>query len=104
MSFSPSSFLENFSAEDQLSIAVKKDSAIRTQHSLLDLFRRESEHGQQFNHNFDHRFNHSGCGSDLRINLEPIGEIFDTFEDIEKGIVAFPHVFGRLADPCIIID
>jgi hypothetical protein len=102
MSFSPSSFLANFSAENQPSIAVKKDSAIRTQPSLLDLFRRESEHGQQFDHNFDHRFNHGGCGSDLRINLEPTREIFDTFKDIEKGIVAFPHVFGRLADACII--
>jgi len=103
MSFSPSSLLANFSAESRIIDYRQKDAARRTQPSLLDLFRRESEHGQQFDNNFDHRFNHSGCGLDLRINLEPIGEIFDTFEDIEKGIVAFPHIFGRLADACIII-
>jgi hypothetical protein len=40
---------------------------------------------------------------DLRINLEPTREIFDTFKDIEKGIVAFPHIFGRLADACIVM-
>jgi len=82
---------------------MKKDAARRTQPSLLDLFCRQSKHRQQFDHNFDHRFNHGGCESDLRINLQPVGEIFDTFEDIKKGIVAFPHVFGRLADAYIII-
>jgi len=83
---------------------MKKDAARRTQPSLVDLFRRESEHRQQFDHNFDHRFNHGRCGSDLGINLQLTGEIFDTFENIDKGIVAFSHVFGRLADAYMIID
>jgi len=82
---------------------MKKDAARRTQPSLLDFFCRQSEHRQQFDHNFDDRFNHGGCGSDLRINLQPTCEIFDTFKDIKKGIVAFPDVFGRLADSYIII-
>ncbi len=104
MSFSPSSFLANFSVASQTIDCDQKKLARRTQPSLVDLSRRQSEHEQQFDHNFDHRFNHGRCGSDLRINLQPTGEIFNTFEDIDKGIVAFCHVFGRLADAYMIID
>ena len=70
-----------------------------TQPSLVDLFRRQSEHGQQFDHNFDRRFNHGGCqcGSDLRINLESTQKGFHAFKDIEKGIVTCLNVLGRLA-------
>jgi hypothetical protein len=39
---------------------------------------------------------------DLSINLEPAQKVFDAFEDINKGIIAFPHVLGRLADADII--
>jgi hypothetical protein len=38
----------------------------------------------------------------LSINLEPAQKGFDAFEDINKGIVALPHVLGRLADADII--
>ena len=85
------------------SIATRNDVARRTQPSLVDLLRRESEHGQQFDRNLNHRFNHGGCEFDLRINLETTCEVFDTFEDIDKGIIASPHVFGGLADAYIII-
>jgi hypothetical protein len=37
----------------------------------------------------------------LRVNLESTCEVFDAFEDIDKGIIAFPHGFGRLANPYI---
>ena len=40
---------------------------------------------------------------DLCIDLESTREVFDAFEDIDKGIIAFPHVFGRLANPYITI-
>jgi len=42
------------------------------------------------------------CGLDFSINFEPAQKGFDAFEDINKGIVAFPHVPGRLADVDII--
>src|SRR5260221_9338311 len=58
MSFSPSSFLANFSAASQTIDCHQKDAARRTQTSLVDLFHRESEHGQQFDHYFDQCFNH----------------------------------------------
>ena len=50
MSFSPSSFLANFSAESQAlrpqaSVVIRTDAARLTQPSLVDLLGRESEHG-----------------------------------------------------------
>ena len=39
---------------------------------------------------------------DLSINLEPTRKVFDAFEDVDKGVVAFPHVLGRLANADII--
>jgi len=69
-----------------------------TQSSLVDLFCRQTKHGQQFDHDFDHHLCHCGCGLDVRIDLESTREVFNAFEDIDKGVVAFSHVFGRLAD------
>ena len=40
----------------------------------------------------------------MSINLEPAQKVFDAFEDINKGIVTFPHVLGRLADADIITE
>jgi hypothetical protein len=67
------------------------------------LLRCESEHGQQFNHDFDDHVNHWGCELDLNINLYKTREMFDTIESFDNGIVAFHHVFGRLADAYTII-
>ena len=39
---------------------------------------------------------------DFSINLEPAQKVFDAFEHINKGIVACPHVLGRLADGDIV--
>jgi hypothetical protein len=38
----------------------------------------------------------------IRINLEPTQKVFNALEDVDKGIVAFPHVLGRLDDADII--
>ena len=68
-----------------------------TQPSLVDLFRRQSEHTQQFYHYFNYHLCHRGCGLDLSINYEPTEEVLDAFEDVYEGIVARPHILGRLA-------
>ena len=73
-----------------------------TQSSLVDLFRRQGKHDQQFDHDFDHHLCHRGCGSDLGIDLESTREVFNALEDVDKGVVAFSHVFGRLAGANII--
>jgi len=48
MSFSPSNFLANFSATSQAIVdqLLSEKHVGLTQPSLVDLFRRESEHGQ----------------------------------------------------------
>jgi len=73
-----------------------------TQSSLVELFCRQTKHGQQFDHDFDDHLCHRGCGLDVRIDLESTGEVFNAFEDVHKGVVAFSHVFGRLANANII--
>jgi len=73
-----------------------------TQSPLVDLFCRQSKHDQQFDHDFDHHLCHRWCGSDLGIDLESTRKVFNALEDVDKGVVAFSHVFGRLADANII--
>ena len=75
----------------------------RTQSSLFHLFRRKCQYTQQFDQYFNHCLNQCRSGLDLRIDLESPQEVFDALEDVNEGIVAFPHVFGRLADTFIII-
>ena len=68
-----------------------------TESSLVDLFCRQGKHDQQFDHNFDHHLSHRRGGLDLRVNLESTGDVFNALEGVDKCIVAFSHVFGRLA-------
>ena len=69
-----------------------------TQSSLVDLFCRQGKHYQQFDHDFDQHLCHRRCGSDLGIDLESTGEVFNALEDIDKSVIAFSHVFGCLED------
>jgi len=73
-----------------------------TESSLVDLICRQSKHGQHFDHDFDYHLSHRRCGSSLRVDLESACEVFNALENVDKGIVAFSHVFGRLADADII--
>jgi hypothetical protein len=68
-----------------------------TQPSLVDLFRRQSEHTEQFDHDFNYHLCHCGSRLDLSINLESTQKGFHAFKDIEKGIVTCLNVLGRLA-------
>jgi hypothetical protein len=69
-----------------------------TQSSLVHFFGCESKHRQQFDYDFYDRLGHCGSRLDLRINFKPACEVFDAFEDVDKGIVALPHVLGRLVE------
>ena len=73
---------------------VRKDR--RTKSPPVDLFGREREHREQFNHYLDHHLNHSESKRNIGINRESSEEIFDAFKDIDDGFVTFPHVFGLL--------
>ena len=55
-----------------------------TESSLVDLFCRQGKHDQQFDHDFDHHLSHRKGGSDLRVNLESTGEVFNAFEGVDK--------------------
>jgi hypothetical protein len=65
------------------------------------LFSCESEDGQKFDHDLAEYIGHRGGRRNLGIDLETPEKIFDTFEDVDQGFVARPHIFGRLTDPDI---
>ena len=69
-----------------------------TEPSLVDLFSGKGEHGQQLDHDFDERLRHGRRRRDLGIDLETPQEILDALKDVDEGIVAFPHILGRLKD------
>jgi hypothetical protein len=70
---------------------------------LVYLFGCKSEYTQQFDHYFDHRFGHRRSGWDFRINLESSQEVFDAFEDVDKGIVTLLYILGGLPDEDTVI-
>jgi hypothetical protein len=65
------------------------------------LFSRESEDRQDFDHNLDQYFCHCGSRRNLSINHQTSKEILDAFKDVDEGVVACPHILGRLVDPDI---
>ena len=69
-----------------------------TQSSLVHFFGCESKHRQQFDHYFHDCLCHCGSRLDVRINFKPARKVFDAFEDLDKGIVALPHVLGSLVE------
>jgi hypothetical protein len=79
---------------------MRKGSDRLTQAPLVNLFGRESKYSQHFNYYFNYRVCHRESGFDLhiRINLETSCEVLDTLENIDEGIVACPHVLGRLGE------
>jgi hypothetical protein len=73
-----------------------------TESSLVDLFSRESENGQQFSHNFDYDFGHRRGGSiDLCINHESSNKALDAFKGFDEGVEACFHRLWDLGIPGI---
>jgi hypothetical protein len=72
------------------------------QSSIVDLFSRKSENGDQFNHYFDDHFGHQGHGVlNLGINHGSSDTAFYAFEDLSEGVVARFHRLERLVIPDI---
>jgi hypothetical protein len=88
MSFSPSSFLANFSVANQAMSYPRIGCRELTQFPLVNLFGSESKHTQQLDHNFDYHLGHGRGGSDLRVYFEPTQEVFDACEYVDEGIIA----------------
>jgi hypothetical protein len=72
-----------------------------TEPSLIDLSGREGEDRQQFDHDLDYYFRHRGRRRNLGINHEASEEILDAFKDVDEGVIARPHILGRLVDRAI---
>jgi len=54
---------------------------------VLDLFRSQGEHFEQFDHDFDDYICHKRVRRNVGVNLETLDEIAQVFEEIEKGII-----------------
>jgi hypothetical protein len=65
------------------------------------LFSREGEDRQDLDHDLGQYFGHCGCRRNLGVNHETSEEILDAFKDVDEGVVACPHILGRLVDPDI---
>jgi hypothetical protein len=60
-----------------------------TKSSLLDLFRRQGQHGEYFRHNLDSHVCHRRRERDLlRMYMQAVEEAADTFKEIEERIIA----------------
>ena len=59
-----------------------------TETPLLDIFRRQSQNGEYFDHYLNSHICHRSVAWDLRINTEASEEIADAFEKIDEGIIA----------------
>jgi len=67
-----------------------------TKFSLLYLFGRQRECGEQLHENLDNHLIHGFCGRDLGINLEAIEEMPNRLEQIGQGTVVIYDALDRL--------
>src|SRR6266852_9362847 len=72
--FSPTNFPTSFSSFISQLINSLTDDGLN-KFSLLYLFRRQSEYGEQFHEYLDNHLIHGFCGRDLGIDLETIEEV-----------------------------
>jgi hypothetical protein len=64
---------------------------------LFHLFCRKGKNIDYFGHYLDDHLCNCGSGRNLIVNAESPKEVFDAFKDIDKGVVTFPDILGRLA-------
>jgi hypothetical protein len=94
MSFSPRSFFTNFSVFHSIKCHTSQDEL--TKSTLLNLFGRKSEGGEQF-HYYLHQNGFQGLRKrDLGINTESTEELFERREQIYERVVTRTDVFDRL--------
>ena len=64
--------------------------------SLPNLLRGQPERGEKFHQYLDKEFSHSDCGSDHRVDIEAIQQMFDGLEQLDKGIITVLDALDRL--------
>ena len=97
MSFSPRSFFTNFSVFYSVECHNTSEDEL-TKSTLLNLFGRKSEGGEQF-HYYLHQNVFQGLRKrDLGINTESAEELVEGREQIYEGVVTRANVFDRLRD------
>ncbi len=95
ISLSPSSFFANFSTQCR-AVGYLIDGVL-TESALFNLLRSQSEHGEQFDHDFDRDIHHGRRqGDDIGIDPKALEEISDTFEQVYKCVVARADSIGCL--------
>ena len=67
-----------------------------TEFSLLCLFGRRRECGEQLYENLDNHLIHGFCGRDLGVDLEAIEEMSNRLEQIGQGIEVIDNALDRL--------
>jgi hypothetical protein len=96
MSLSPRSFFTNFSVFHSVECYTSHNEL--TESTLLNLFGRKGEGGEQF-HYYLHQNGFQGLGKrDLGINTESAEELFEGREQIYERVVTRTNVFDRLRD------
>ena len=93
--FSPTSFRTSFSSFLSQAISSLTDDGL-TKFSLLYLFGRQRECGEQLHKYLDNHLIHGPCGRDLGINLEAIEEMSNRLEQIGQGTVVIYDALDRL--------
>jgi len=84
--FSPTSFRTSFSSFIGQVINSLTDDGL-TKFSLLCLFGRQRERGEQLHENLDTHLIHGFCGRDLGVDLEAIEEVSNRLEQISQDTV-----------------
>jgi hypothetical protein len=93
--FSPTSFRTSFSSFISQVINSLTDDGL-TKFSLLCLFGRQRECGEQLHEYLDNHLIHGFCGRDLGIDLEAIEEMSNRLEQIGQGTVVIYDALDRL--------
>jgi hypothetical protein len=59
-----------------------------TETPFLDLLRCQGKDGKYLSHYLDDDISHRRCDRKRGIDVEALGEIIDTFEELDKSIIA----------------
>jgi hypothetical protein len=65
-----------------------------TESTLIYLLHRQSKDSKQFNHYFDQYLSHSG--GDLGEDFETAKVMFETFKELDKGVITRANSFSGL--------
>ena len=94
ISFFPTSLFRNFSGKSLATIEYRRKQ--RTRSTLSHFLRSNCEDVQHLDHDLHDYVRHCICWRYCGIRLEALEEVFDTFKEIDEGLLASFDIFGRL--------